>query len=111
MQKATEYKLGRSFDARIQLDPPRRGGLYVRVERGPLRLATPSHSTRESNPMDVACAEDSNVENIGSIMDKAARVAAAMTEDCWAGVRDSLCSPSMPPTPGARTNLQHSSGE
>ena len=31
------------------------------------------------------CAEDSNVENIGSIMDKAARVSAAMTEDCWKG--------------------------
>ena len=30
-------------------------------------------------------AEDSNVENIGSIMDKAARVGAAMTEECWAG--------------------------
>jgi len=31
-------------------------------------------------------AEDSNVENIGSIMDKAARVSAAMTEDMWNGV-------------------------
>ena len=29
--------------------------------------------------------EDSNVENIGSEMDKAARVAAAKTEDCWSG--------------------------
>jgi hypothetical protein len=29
--------------------------------------------------------EDSNVENIGSIMDKAARMSAALTEPCWEG--------------------------
>ena len=100
MQKPTEYKLGSQPAGRT---------LCARgASRGTLACRTPCTTNampmhyqcmlpRESNPRDVACAEDSNVENIGSIMDKAARVAAAMTEECWTGVRNSLCLSSLSP--------------